>query len=125
MSATKPTPTAETGGTEITRFNALRHGVLSRYTVYPGRTPTSIARWSRLSLPSTRRRDQPRSIWLKNWPASYGANVVCDWPRQLLIIEDWKKRYRHSVERRKLRWHMLGSRSSSEDVGDVISADGG
>src|SRR3954470_21401813 len=25
----------ETGGTEITRFNALRHGVLSRYTVLP------------------------------------------------------------------------------------------
>jgi len=26
---------AETGGTEITRFNALKHGVLSRYTVLP------------------------------------------------------------------------------------------
>ena len=26
---------AETGGTEITRFNALRHGVLSHYTVLP------------------------------------------------------------------------------------------
>jgi len=27
------TPSAEGGGTEMTRFNALRHGVLSRYTV--------------------------------------------------------------------------------------------
>ena len=26
---------AETAGTEITRFNALKHGVLSRYTVLP------------------------------------------------------------------------------------------
>src|SRR5262249_34707079 len=26
---------AETSGTDITRFNALRHGVLSRYTVLP------------------------------------------------------------------------------------------
>jgi hypothetical protein len=26
---------AEASGTEITRFNALRHGVLSRYTVLP------------------------------------------------------------------------------------------
>src|SRR5689334_7134645 len=26
---------ADTSGTEITRFNALRHGVLSRYTVLP------------------------------------------------------------------------------------------
>jgi len=29
------TPSAEGGGTEMTRFNALRHGVLSRYTVLP------------------------------------------------------------------------------------------
>ena len=35
MIETKPTLPAETGGTEITRFNALRHGVLSRYTVLP------------------------------------------------------------------------------------------
>jgi hypothetical protein len=34
-SETKPTPPGETGSTEITRFNALRHGVLSRYTVLP------------------------------------------------------------------------------------------
>src|SRR4029077_2653075 len=32
--ATQTLP-AETGGTDITRFNALRHGVLSRYTVLP------------------------------------------------------------------------------------------
>jgi hypothetical protein len=35
MTETKPTLPAETGGTEFTRFNALRHGVLSRYTVLP------------------------------------------------------------------------------------------
>ena len=35
MTQTKPTLSSETGGTEITRFNALRHGVLSRYTVLP------------------------------------------------------------------------------------------
>jgi hypothetical protein len=35
MTKTEPTLLAETGGTEITRFNALRHGVLSRYTVLP------------------------------------------------------------------------------------------
>jgi hypothetical protein len=32
--ATQTLP-AETGDTEITRFNALRHGILSRYTVLP------------------------------------------------------------------------------------------
>src|SRR5262249_35990255 len=29
------TPTADTAATALTRFNALRHGVLSRYTVLP------------------------------------------------------------------------------------------
>ena len=28
-------PPTGTGGTEVTRFNALRHGVLSRYAVLP------------------------------------------------------------------------------------------
>src|SRR5208337_2598393 len=32
MSDRKSAKRAETGGTEITRFNALRHGLLSRYT---------------------------------------------------------------------------------------------
>jgi hypothetical protein len=35
MKRTTQTSPAETGNTDITRFNALRHGVLSRYTVLP------------------------------------------------------------------------------------------
>ena len=35
MNETKSTLPAKIGGTEITRFNALRHGVLSRYRVLP------------------------------------------------------------------------------------------
>ena len=35
MTETKSTLPAGAGGTEITRFNALKHGVLSRYTVLP------------------------------------------------------------------------------------------
>jgi len=35
MSETRDILPAETAGTEITRFNALKHGVLSRYTVLP------------------------------------------------------------------------------------------
>jgi hypothetical protein len=35
MTESKPNLPAETSGTEITRFNALRHGVLSRFTVLP------------------------------------------------------------------------------------------
>jgi hypothetical protein len=39
MTVTKPMLPAETGGTEITRFNALKHGVLSKYTVLPWEDP--------------------------------------------------------------------------------------
>ena len=35
MTNTIQTLPTEPGGTDITRFNALRHGVLSRYTVLP------------------------------------------------------------------------------------------
>jgi len=35
MTDTKTTMPTETGHADITRFNALRHGVLSRYTVLP------------------------------------------------------------------------------------------
>src|SRR4029078_3511374 len=35
MTENKPTLPAEISGTEITRFNALKHGVLSRYTMLP------------------------------------------------------------------------------------------
>jgi hypothetical protein len=35
MTSTTETLPVETGGTDVTRFNALRHGVLSRYTVLP------------------------------------------------------------------------------------------
>src|SRR5438046_10245111 len=35
MTRKSPALLNETSGTEITRFNALRHGVLSRYTVLP------------------------------------------------------------------------------------------
>src|SRR2546421_11854624 len=35
MTKTTTALPVETSGTEITRFNALRHGVLSRYTVLP------------------------------------------------------------------------------------------
>ena len=34
---------AEIAGTEITRFNALKHGVLSRYTVLPGENADEYA----------------------------------------------------------------------------------
>src|SRR3954454_14919858 len=39
MSNPEPSVQVETAGTAVTRFNALRHGVLSRYTVLPWEDP--------------------------------------------------------------------------------------
>jgi hypothetical protein len=39
MTETKSMPLAEAGGTEITRFNALKHGLLSQHTVLPWEDP--------------------------------------------------------------------------------------
>jgi hypothetical protein len=39
MTESTLTMPAETGGTAITRFNALKHGILSRYTVLPWEDP--------------------------------------------------------------------------------------
>ena len=39
MTVPNPLLLAESNGTEITRFNALRHGLLSRFTVLPWEDP--------------------------------------------------------------------------------------
>jgi hypothetical protein len=35
MTETNPVPPTDSAGTAVTRFNALKHGILSRYTVLP------------------------------------------------------------------------------------------
>ncbi len=46
MTKTIATLSAESGGTEITRFNALKHGILSRYTVLPWEDAGELRRMS-------------------------------------------------------------------------------
>ena len=75
MTNTTQTLPVETGGTDITRFNALRHGVLSRYTVLPWEAPTNTARLSRRWWPSMLRRARPRSTLSRRSPASCGASA--------------------------------------------------
>jgi len=53
MKRTTQTLPAETGNTDITRFNALRHGVLSRYTVLPWESADEPLRGVGRSLNST------------------------------------------------------------------------
>jgi hypothetical protein len=59
MTQTKPALSAETGGTEITRFNAIRHGVLSRYTVLP---------WEDADVPGGRQTWRGGIFPTPNWP---------------------------------------------------------
>ena len=66
MSERKSALPVETVGTEITRFNAMRHGVLSRYTVLPWEDAdeyrTLVAALGEEHAPQ----DRPKSIWSRN-----------------------------------------------------------
>ena len=70
---------ADAGGTEVTRFNALRHGVLSRYAVLPWEDADEYHAVVGALVASTDRRGRPRSIWSRNWRASCGASAACAW----------------------------------------------
>ena len=76
MNEIKSNLPATVGGTEITRFNALRHGVLSRYTVLPWE---DTAEYGDLVAALTTEHapcGPPRSTWSRNSPGSFGASVA-------------------------------------------------
>ena len=75
-------PISDPAGTRLTRFNALRHGVLSRYRSCHGRTLTSVARWSLPWSRSIGLMDRRKSTWSRNSPASCGASEGCVSPRR-------------------------------------------
>jgi hypothetical protein len=113
---------AKTGGTEITRFNALRHGVLSRYTVLPWEDAAEY-------------RDLVASFVAEHTP--YG-------PTEEHLVEElagilWRKRrlrlaeaaaHRRGLEEALSHSHRIARRAvvhidaadGSEDVGEAIRA---
>ena len=75
MTETEITQSAESGSTELTRFNALKHGVLSRYTVLPWEDAAEY-RDLVAALPlNMRRKVRLKNTSSRNWPASSGENV--------------------------------------------------
>jgi hypothetical protein len=76
MSETATALPTKTGSSEITRLNALRHGVLSKHTVLPWEEHANTTRWSTRSPKSTRREVPPRSISWRNWPEFYGEKAL-------------------------------------------------
>ena len=102
MNETKSTLPAKIGGTEITRFNALRHGVLSRYTVLPWEDAAEY-RDLVASLVAEHAPGRPRSIWLRNWRAFFGASAACAWPRPPPIGTGLTRRFRNRSGLRRER----------------------
>ena len=122
MNETKPALPAETGGTEITRFNALRHGVLSRYTVLPWEDADEYHALVAALVAEHARRDRPRSIWSRNWPASCGASAGCAWPRPPPTGAGWTTRFASYRKTVKVALVHLDAAGQSEDVVDAIRA---
>ena len=81
------TLTQQPGGNyEVTRFNALRHGVLSRHTVLPWENGDEYDALIEALVVEHEPRGQPRSILSRSWRASSGVSDACDWLKAPLII---------------------------------------
>ena len=123
MTEIKPILPAESSSTEMTRFNALRHGVLSRYTVLPWEDADEYRALRRGARSRARAaRDQPKSISSRNWPASCGASAGYAWPRLPPIGADWKPRSRPGAIRWKQLWSTSMPLARCEGVVDAIRA---
>ena len=70
---------------ETTRFNALRHGVLSRHTVLPWEDRSEYQTCSALWWQSMRRMDRPKNTSSRNWLGSSGGSAGCGWQRRPCI----------------------------------------
>ena len=75
MTKTTQTLPADTGGTDITRFNALRHGVLSRYTVLPWESADEYRTVVEALVAEHGPKARPRSTLSRRSPASSGASA--------------------------------------------------
>jgi hypothetical protein len=76
MTKTSQMP-VETSGTDITRFNALRHGVLSGYTVLPWEDADQYQGIVTALVVEHVPQGPPRSIWSRRSPASCGGSADC------------------------------------------------
>ena len=74
-------PQPREGNYHVTRFNALRHGLLSQYAVLPWEDGEEYR-----SLLDALIAGRPRSTLLKSWRASSGASGACAWAKPPRII---------------------------------------
>src|SRR5271156_5189696 len=94
---------AKIGGTEITRFNALRHGVLSRYTVLPWEDAAEY-RDLVAALDAEHAPQGPTEEHLVEELAGIlWRKAVCAWPRPAPTGTGLKKRFRNRGALRRWR----------------------
>lgn len=101
MSESNTIEAAEGAGTELTRFNALRHGVLSRYTVLPWEDGDEYRGLVESLAAEHHRKGRPRSTWSRNSRALFGARGDRGWPKRQLIGEDWRSPLRRIVRQQR------------------------
>src|SRR5215472_13521640 len=70
------------GGYDASRFNALRHGVLSAHTVLPWEDKAEYEALLSALAQEHARMARPRSIWWRKLLASSGGNADCGLQRQ-------------------------------------------
>ena len=91
----------DTPNTELTRFNALRHGILSRYTVLPWEDAEEYRAVVAALVAEHTPQGATGSIWSRKSLASYGASAGFGWRRLLPTGTDWTG---HSPLPRQPRW---------------------
>ena len=73
---------------ETTRFNALRHGVLSRHTVLPWEDRSEYQALLDALVAEHAPDGRPKNTSSRNLLGSSGGNGECAWRRQLCIGRD-------------------------------------
>ena len=94
MSEIQSIASASAGGTESTRFNALRHGVLSRYTVLPWEDADEYCALVTAFVAEHAPQGPTEEHLVEELVGgSCGASVGCAWPRLLPIDEGSKEHW--------------------------------
>jgi hypothetical protein len=122
MNENKSNLPATVGGTEITRFNALRHGVLSRYTVLPWEDAAEYG-------------DLHAALTAEHAPCGLTEEHLVEelagilWPKRRLRLAEaaahrrgLKEALSHSRRTAKTAVVHIDATDGSEDVGEAIRA---
>ena len=81
MSKTEPLVPVGTAGTVVTRFNALRHGVLSRFTVLPWEDGEEYQTLVAALVAEHAPQGPTEEHFVEELAGIFGASGGCVWPK--------------------------------------------